>query len=69
MDPKGPPAKKSNSPKEGKAQEGLFSLPVQMLVRKKDVCRVLNPEVEVSANHKRVAASARMYDSADGKCP
>jgi hypothetical protein len=35
----------------------------------KDGNREPSPEVEASANHKRVAAPARMYDSVAGKVP
>ena len=40
-----------------------------MLVRNKDGSREPSPEVEASANHKRVAAPARVYDSAAGNVP
>jgi len=54
---------------EEKAHEGCCPLSVQMLTEEKNGRREQNPEVEASANHKRVAASARMYDSAAGKRP
>jgi hypothetical protein len=57
------------SPGEDKAHEGRCFPSVQVLVGNKDVCREPGPEVEASANHKRVAARESVYDSADGKVP
>lgn len=63
------PVARSNTPGRTKPTRGAVIDPFSYGPIDKNVDRVPSPEVEASANHKRVAASARVYDSADGKRP
>jgi len=67
--PSGLSGEEGKSPREGKAQEGRCFRSVQTPIGSRNVCRVPSPEVEAPANHMRVAALERVFDSVDDTVP
>jgi hypothetical protein len=69
-DPARDPGGEGKSPRGGKAHEGrCFLAGLNASSGNKDACRVPGLEVEASANHKKVAALERVFDSASGIRP